>query len=276
MVGTTLVWTTGFTREVFTIDLTTGDSTLLTTADDTLTKIATDDEYLYFLSYGSSLVTRINLTTGAQSVVADANDVDGGLNFEAGFGQIVLDGSEVYFALVDPLQKSAGGAFRAPKVPSPDEPPERIGTLQRPIGIGVDEDSIYVTDLVESALIRFDKAAPGPAGTAMHEVPQGGHLYVTDADVYATGSGQVIRVPKDGSVPEVLVTTGGNIRGITGDGEHVYVTDYEASSVTRISLFDSEAPVQIATSPGAWGIATDCTHVYWCENGTLSVLGQPK
>ena len=59
VVGTTLVWTTGYTREVFTIDLTTGESTLLATADKTLTNVAADDEYLYFLSFGSSLVSRI-------------------------------------------------------------------------------------------------------------------------------------------------------------------------------------------------------------------------
>ncbi len=276
VVGTTLFWTTGYNREVFAVDLTTGDSTLLAVADNTITNIATDDEHLYFLSFGNSVVTRIDLTTGAQNVVANVSDANGGIDFEAGFGQIVLDDSDVYFALVDPLQKTNGGAFRAPKEADEDQPPERIGMLQRPIGIGIDEDSVYVTDLVEEALIRFDKAALDSSGTEMLELNAAGHIYVADTAVYATGDGQVTRVPKDGSPPQLLATTDGNIRGITGDEQHVYFTDYQAQSVTRISLFDTEAPVQIASSPGAWGIALDCSHVYWCENGTLSVLGQAK
>ena len=56
----------------------------------------------------------------------------------------------------------------------------------------------------------------------------------------------------------------------------MYFSDIQAGSVTRVSMFDTEPPVQIATSPGAWGIATDCSHVYWCENSSLSVLRQPK
>lgn len=100
---------------------------------------------------------------------------------------------------------------------------------------------------------------------------------LADIDVYATGAGGALtRVPKDGSPSSLLVTTGGDILGITGDEANVYVTDLQADSVTRVSLFDTEAPAQIATSPGAWGIATDCNNVYWCENGSLSVLRQPK
>lgn len=275
VVGTTLIWTTGFTREVFTIDLTTGVSTLLTTADEVLTNIAADDEYIYYLSFADGFVSRISLTSGAESIIANAND--GGADaFEAGYGQIVLDDTDVYFALGNPLEEAQGGAFRAPKVPVPDVLPERIGTLERPLGIGIDATSIYIADRTEDALFRFDKADPGLVGTEMLALTNPGHVYVTDADVYATGDGQLMRVPKDGTAASLLVDTNGEIRGITGDEAHVYITDIQSDSVTRVSLFDTEPPLQIATSPSAWGIVTDCTHVYWCENGTRSVLSQPK
>jgi hypothetical protein len=275
VVGTTLVWTTGYAREVHTIDLTSGESTLLTTANETITNVATDGEHLYYLSYGDGVVRRISLTTGAQGIVTDANDAEPESQFEAGFGQIVLDDSHVYFALANPSKNVGGGAFRAPKNPIADQAPERIGTLERPVGIGVDEESIYISDQATDALYRFDKGAPED-GVTMHEITFPGHLFVTQPDVYGTGSGRVFRIPKDGSPPLQLATTGGEILGITGDGEHVYVSDIQAGSVTRISMFDTEPPVQIATSPGARGIATDCNHVYWCENGSLSVLRQPK
>lgn len=277
VIGTTLVWTTGFTREVFSFDLTSGESTLLATVPHILTNITADDEYIYYLSYSNAFVGRISLASGAQSIVTDANNVDAAFEFEAGYGQIVLDESDVYFALANTPNKADGGAFRAPKAPNLDEPPERIGTLQRPVGIGVDEDFIYISDETQGRLLRFDKVAPGPAGSEMLEILSPGHIHVADTDVYATGSGgELFRVPKDGSVPALLVTTGGAIQGITADGAHVYVTDLQAGSVTRASLFDTEPPAQIAASPGAWGIATDCNHVYWCENGSLSVLRQPK
>lgn len=274
VVGTTVVWTTGYTREVVTVDLTSGESTLLAELPHEITSIAADDEHVYYLSYSNGFVGRISLTTGAQTVIVDANTEGPGGGLEAGYGQLVLDGDAVYFALVG-AGDAPGAAFRTPKRYSPNSI-ERIGALEHPIGIGVDENTIYVSDQAEGTLFRFDKGSPEADGVEMLELPAPGHLYVADTDVYATGSGQLTRVPKNGEPSTMLVATGGVIRGIAGDEAHVYVTDLQGGSVTRVSLFDTEAPAQIATSPGAWGIATDCNHVYWCENDSLSVLRQPK
>ena len=179
---------------------TSGESTLLTTANETITNVATDGEHLYYLSYGDGVVRRINLTTGAQGIVTDANDAEGAISFEAGFGQIVLDDSDVYFALANPSKTTGGGAFRAPKNPVEDQPPERIGTLERPVGIGVDEESIYISDQATDALFRFDKGDL-EGGVTMHEITLPGHIFVTQPDVYATGSGESSAFPKMAAPP---------------------------------------------------------------------------
>ncbi|MBV1861383.1 MAG: hypothetical protein KUG77_23390 [Nannocystaceae bacterium] len=272
VVGTTLVWTTGYTREVHKVDLTTGTSTLLAELPHIITNVTADDEYLYYLSFSNGFVGRINLISGAQSLVTDANTGEG--VYEARHGQIVLDDDSVYFALIG-ADTSLGGAFRAPLEPNPAVPPEEIGTREHPAGIGVDANSIYVSDQSQDALLRFDKLKPAMS-TSLLQLDQPGHIYISAEDVYAADGDDVIRVGKDGTGESLLLTTGGLIRGMTADDTHLYVTDIEAGNVSRLSLFDDEVPAQIATSAGAWGVATDCTHVFWCENGTLSVRRQLK
>lgn len=277
VVGTTLVWTTGYNRQVFTVDLTTNVSTLLATTSDAITNIATDDEYIYYLSYANALVGRISLATGGQSTIANANDVEDGSDFQAGFGQIVLDEDNVYFALANTPGEGQGGAFRAPKTPEAGLAPERIGTVESPVGIGVDEDRIYISDVNSHTVFSYEKASvAGAPGTDILELQNGGHLYVAETDVWVTSSGEITRISKDGSAQDSFLRLGGSLLGITGDETHVYFTEFEDGGVTRVALSGQEPPVQIATSPGAWGIATDCNHVYWAENGSLSVLRQPK
>ena len=230
-----------------------------------------DDAYVYYLSFGQGFVGRISIQSGAQTLVTQA-----GTDYAAGFGQIALDDSNVYFALSNPIGDGLGGAFWAPKAPNLDEPPIRIGTLETPAGIGVDDDSVFVSDADTGSLYRFAKNASRELGTMIGALPFPGPLVVTDEFVFASSGDALYRFAKDGSDTALLTSTGGRIAGMAADSEHLYVTDIQAGSVTRVSLSDAEPPEQIATSSGAWGIATSCDAVVWCENGTFSLMRQPK
>lgn len=271
--GDTLVWGTGFANDLYVVDLPTQEASLLASLPHIATNLATDSEYVYYLSYIAGFVGRVDLVSGSQSILADASN--GLTEYDAGFGQIAVDDEFVYFALANTANDAAGGAFWVPKEPGAVAP-QRLGTLEAPNGIGADDTHIYVSDAATNGLYRFEKKQGDDEGTLVGPTMFPGPLLVHDDFVYATAGSDLIRFDKAAGTSTVVATADGRLEGITADETHVYITSINANSVTRVSLADAEPPVRIANSPGAWGIATSCEHVYWCENGTLSLVRQPK
>lgn len=272
IVDDTLIWTTGWTNQVITIDLETGDRSVLVTLPHIISQITTDDAYIYYLSYSSGFVGRISIASGQ---VDQLGNTDGMQQFDAGLGHLVVDDTHVYAAMANTANEANGGVFQFPKEPGEGDP-LRIGDFDRPVGIGVDATSLFVADDNDGAVFRIEKAALDGEPVQLAAAPAPGPMHVGDDALYVTSGTDLLRIPKRPGPSTLLASITQKIEGITADETHVYVTGLYSGEVMRVAMGDDEPAAVIADVNAPWGIATDCNYVYWCENGTLTVQRQPK
>jgi hypothetical protein len=274
IVDNTLIWSTGWSNQIITIDLDTGDRSILATLPHLVSEITTDGTHVYYLSYNSSLVRRVSLASGQIDELGDAEV--GATSYDAGHGHITQDEDYVYAAFANTADEANGGVFRFSKAKSIGQIPLQLGALSRPIGIDVDDDAVYISDEETGGLYRWNKGAASGDPVQIAEAPFPGPLLVVDDDIYYTATTELRRVPKDGGAHVVLASLTGQIEGIAADETHIYITGLYSDEVMRVSRLDAEPPRLIATSDAPWGIVTDCNYVYWGESGTVSVQRQPK
>ncbi len=263
---THVYWTTGWQTDIRVFDLEAGVGSRLVDLPHTLTKITADEAFIYYLSYGEGFVGRVSLASGAADIVADVNLKTPG--HEAGFARLAVDEADVYFALEGPSDGLAG-AFRSSKVPGGDV--TAIGDFPRPVGIAVDDQAVYISDM-EIGLHRAPKDSLTPE---LLSNVGGGPLVLHDGSVFVGAGGEMLRVSAEGGPATLVAVADGRIEEMVADETHLYATTI-AGSVVRAPLDGDGPPTVIASGGSPWGIATNCQQVFWCDNAALSMVGRAK
>jgi hypothetical protein len=263
---THVYWTTGWQTDIRVVDLDSGVASRLADLPHTLTKITADEDFIYYLSHGEGFVGRVALDTGLADIVADVNAKTPG--YEAGFGRLATDDAHVYFALEGPTGGPAG-VFRTAKTPGGEL--AQVGDFPHPVAVVLDDAFVYVSDM-ESGLSRVPKdslSEPQLLATV-----GGGPIVLRDDYVFVGAGPEMLRVSTDGGPATVVALADGWIEEMVADDVHLYATTVDGS-VVRAALAGGEMAT-IASGGSPWGIATNCGHVFWCDNAALSIFGQPK
>lgn len=272
VVGEHVVWSTGFghTLEMWIPEAGQHVQLANIVQNTFVTRIAGDDEEVYFLDYGGGAVRRVSVPGGDQDLVSV---VDGG---EAHFGGIAVDDTHVYFAM-----QGTGGVWRAAKDLSNKNGAESVAMFDGSFGVAVDETYVYFIDSGAGQIRRIAKDAIGQdtTGTLVVDVPNASTLAVDDEAIYFANNTAIRRADKLGSNNEVstLSTDQGNVWQLVVDETTLYFTSSTSNFVGRVPKDgEQEVPALLATTEQPWGIAAGCDAIFWAENGTQTLQSRRK
>lgn len=221
--------------------------------------LAVDADTVYFVEYGTAL-SRIPKAGGSPVVLA-----------QGPIGAVAVDKTHVYFTSTEGVSRveKAGGAM-----------PELLAQASGATSIALDDTTVYLTISGDAAGLKGDIGSVPKAGGELKVVAQDApfelrylsqELTVDDTNVYwvNTGAGKLMKAPKAGGAPAVLLEGLARPASITLDGSYLYFTtvgldDFSGRSVGKVSV-DGGEPIFIASgeSTSAFAIAVDDTYAYW-------------
>jgi hypothetical protein len=221
--------------------------------------LAVDDDTVYFVEYATAL-SRIPKAGGSPVVLA-----------QGPIDALAVDKTHVYFTSTEGVSRveKAGGAM-----------PELLAEASGASSIVLDDTTVYVTIAGDSAGPKGVIGSVPKAGGELKVVAQDApfelrylsqELAVDDTNVYwvSTGAGKLMKAPKAGGAPAVLLEGLAKPASITLDGSYLYFTtvgleDFSGRSVGKVSI-DGGEPIDIAIGKytSAFAIAVDDTYAYW-------------
>jgi hypothetical protein len=211
--------------------------------------IVVDDEYVYWVTYGTHLVRR-RLKTG----VATAETLVSGQVNAWGLAQ---DATHLYWTA-----RSNGTVFRLPKDLSADEQ-VLISGLSDPFELFVSDDTVYVTARAGGQVVTVPKTG----GT--HTVLQSGlnepyGIAVVDGTVMVTEalSGDLIALGQRG--PEIRADGMQPAFQVVPAGDGVFWCAYGNDDVRYLPR-GAGMPQVLGSADECWGVFADAGHVYWTQ-----------
>ncbi len=271
VVGEHVVWSTGFGRTLEMWSAETDQHVQLAIIDQNsfVTRIASDGDEVYFLDYGGGTVRRVSVPGGGADLVSV---VQGG---EAHFGGLAVDDTHVYFAM-----RGTGGVWRAAKDTSDVDGAELVSMFDGSFGVAVDDSLVYFIDTSAGEIRRIAKSEVGQdtTGTIVVEASNPTTLAVDDDGIYFAAGGAIRRADKLGSNQNVstLATGQGNVWQLVVDSTDIYFTSSSSDAVGRVSKTGGATSAHLSDTDQPWGIAADCSSIYWAENGTQTLQSRLK
>jgi sugar lactone lactonase YvrE len=238
------------TDEVFRVDRTTGEKTVIAILEEGLSNLAFDPwGELYLSNFQNGSITRI-LSSGQGRTLSP-----GGMVLPGGVAVLQRpDGRDaVFVADLWSLREFDGrtgrdvGAYKGPFLPSNDTPP-----LTKPMTVSADGDHLVVSSVLGGAVQVWDPQTDQVLEHYPMPVPLNAIRFQDDIVVADVGLGGVVWV-SDGEM--ILPMDGVNVfvpAGLATDGEVLWVADWATGIVWQIG-FDGEDP--LAPVPVAFGLA---------------------
>jgi Abnormal spindle-like microcephaly-assoc'd, ASPM-SPD-2-Hydin len=102
-----------------------------------------------------------------------------------------------------------------------------------------------------------------------------GHLYWTATTPNAVTS-TIWESGLDGSNPQILLPTPGQLFGIAVDASHIYWADTSGGTINEANLDGSNPHPLVTGQNQPAGIAVDASHIYWTnqDNGGIGTIGE--
>ncbi len=269
VIGSWVVWSTGYgqTLRVASLESGTDMELAMVPGNSFVTKVAADDNHVYFVDYGGPSVKRISVPEGAIDLVTEVPDG------QAMFGGIAVGEQHVYFAM-----RGSGGIWRADKDLSDQSGAEMFAAAGQPFDVVLDDTHVY---WIESNMMEEIWRRPLDASESPALVYQGADLTTLTVDrghLYAGDGGTVLRMAKDGVNEEItpLANDQGFVWDIAVDEVHVYWTSASGNQLVRTVKDGSEQLEVLADTPEPWSLDLGCDAVYWAANGDQTLRRRLK
>ncbi len=156
------------------------------------------------------------------------------------------------------------------------QPVALTSALPVPIGIAVDEVSVYCT-IESGAVVRIPKNG-GPPVVLASGPPLATEITTDALNVYWVTGGTVMKAPKSGGDSTTMFALdGGGAFRLAVDEANIYWVDVESDdgSIMKIPISMGE-PISLAKGPLPSGIAVDETSVYWSDQLSGTIMSIPK
>ncbi|NUO52017.1 MAG: hypothetical protein HOV80_24465 [Polyangiaceae bacterium] len=225
------------------------DPVVLVEGEEAPRGIIVDDQYLYWVTYGSHLVRRRAKASDATPETVASMQVNA-------WG-LAQDATHLYWT-----SRSLGTVSRLPKDLSGDVE-VLISGLSDPIELFVAGDTLYVTARAGGQVVSVPKT--GGTHTVLQDgFPEPYGVAVVDGTVMITEafSGDLLALGMNG--PQVLADGLQNAFQIVPAGDGVLWCAYGNDDIRYLPR-GAAAPQVLAAADECWGVFADASHVYWTQ-----------
>ena len=269
VVGDLAIWSSGYGRTLYRtpIDGSGPWTTLANVSGNSfVTRIAADATDVYFVDYGGSTVKRVNVESGAETMVTQVAGA------EARFGGVAVGSDHVYFAM-----RGTGGVYRGAKNLSDQGGAELVANPTTPFDVALDDAYVYFNDTTSNTISRvpFDL---GPLEIVITGGSSLQGLAVDATHIYFGSDDQVWKASKTGTDVGIvnLATAVNNAWDIVTDDVYVYWTGEQNDAIYRASKDGTQPGVIIGTASQPWGLAQSCDALFWANNSTQTLIKLAK